>query len=170
VGVGQVRDPGGGGGEGHPVAGLAGADPKPDRQVGLAGPGWAQEHHVLSCRDEVQRAQMRDRIPLQAPGMVEVELLKALSGGNPRLPDAALAAVGLTRGDLAWQAGGQELLVRPAFRAGPLSQPRHRGAQRRRLQRPGEERQLGGQIPRCLGSRGRHQATPASSSRPKAAS
>ena len=83
--------------------------------------------------------------------MVEVELLQALAGREPGGADAALAAVGLPGGDLALQAGDQELLVRPGLRAGPFGQPRHRLAQRRRLQRPGQERHLGGQVPAGLG-------------------
>src|SRR6266540_6225568 len=39
VGVGQAGDPLGGGGEQHPVAGLAGPDAQADGQVGLAGAG-----------------------------------------------------------------------------------------------------------------------------------
>jgi hypothetical protein len=82
--------------------------------------------------------------------------------------DAALAAVGLAGSDLALQAGGQELLVAPALGAGPLGQPGHRGAQGRRLERAGEEGELGDEVP--TGGLGWHQATPWPSSRPKAAS
>ena len=45
-----------GGGESDPVAGLAGPDPDADPQMGLAGAGWTQEHHVFSCSDEIERA------------------------------------------------------------------------------------------------------------------
>ena len=58
--------------------------------------------------------------------MIKVELLQALAGREPGGPDAALAAVGFAGGDLALQAGGQELLMGPGFGAGPLSQPGHR--------------------------------------------
>ena len=61
VGVGEAGDPLGGGGERDPVPGLAGPDPQPDGQVGLAGAGWAEEHHVLLGGDEVQGAQVGDR-------------------------------------------------------------------------------------------------------------
>ena len=46
--------------------------------------------------------------------------------------------------------------------AGPLGQPGHRLAQRRRLQRPGQERQLGGQVPvgRRRSSGGHHATGP----------
>jgi len=66
---------------------------------------------------------MRDRLALQAPGVVVVELFQALAGGEAGGADAALAAVGFAGGELALPAGGQELLVRPAFCAGALGQP-----------------------------------------------
>jgi hypothetical protein len=57
------------------VASLAGPDAQPDGQVGLAGPGWAQENHVLLGNDEVEGAQVRDQVAFEAAGVVEVELL-----------------------------------------------------------------------------------------------
>ncbi len=75
VGGGEAVDPPGGGGEQGPVPGLAGSDPEPDREVGLAGARRAEEHHVLPCGDEVQRAQLRDRVAFESAGVVEVELL-----------------------------------------------------------------------------------------------
>src|SRR3954471_4552724 len=53
VGVGEPGDPLGGGGEQHPVSGLTGSDCEADRQVGLAGAGWAEEHHVLFASNEI---------------------------------------------------------------------------------------------------------------------
>ena len=47
----------------------------------------------------------------------------ALAGREPGGADAALAAVGLAGGDLALQAGGEELLVGPGLGPGPLGQP-----------------------------------------------
>src|SRR6266702_7025882 len=82
VSLGQPGDPPGGGGEGDPVPGLAGADRQPDRQVGLAGAGRAEEDHVVFAGDEVQGAQVRDHLPPQPAGVVEVELLQALPGGR----------------------------------------------------------------------------------------
>jgi hypothetical protein len=126
----------------------------------LAGPGWAQEHRVLPRGHEVQGAQVGDLLALEAAGVVKVELLQALAGREAGVADAALAAVGFSGGDLALQAGSQELLVGPALGAGPLGQPADRLAQGRRLQRPGQEDQLGGEVPCGLGGGGRHQATP----------
>ena len=146
VGVGEPCDPVGGGGEQDPVPGLAGPDRQADGEVGLAGAGRAEEHHVVLGGDEVQGAQVRDEVAFEAAGVVEVELLQALAGREPGGADAALTAVGLAGGDFALQAGDQELLVRPGLGAGPFGQPVDRLAQRRCLQRPGQERDLGGQV------------------------
>jgi hypothetical protein len=160
----EAGDPPGGGGEGHSVAGLAGPDAQADGQMRLAGAGRAEEDHVLPGHHEVQRAQVRDHLPLQRTGMVEVELLQALARREAGGADAALAAVGLAGGDLALQAGSQELLMGPALSAGAFGQPRHRAAQGRGLQRPGQEDQLGVQVPRGLGrGGGGHHATSPSS-------
>ena len=115
----------------------------------LPVPGGPQEHHVLLGQHEVQGAQVRDHLPLEGAGVVEVELLQGLAGGESGGADAALAAVGLPCGDLALQAGGQELLVAPALGTGALGQPGHRLAKRRRLQGPGEESKLGAEIAIC---------------------
>jgi hypothetical protein len=64
-----------------------------------------------------------DLLALEAAGVVEVELLQALAGGEAGGPDPPLAAVALAGGDLALQAGGQELLVAPTLGAGPFGQP-----------------------------------------------
>src|SRR6266508_701446 len=170
VGVGQAGDPLGRGGEQHPMAGLAGPDAQPDGQVGLAGPWWAEEDHILPCGDEVQRAEVGDLVAFQGSGVVIVELLQRLAGREACLADAALAAVGLSGGDLALQAGGQELLVGPALGAGAFGQAAGGLPQAGGLERAGEEGELGGQIPTPGGGLGWHQATPWASSRPKTVS
>src|SRR4051794_16679690 len=60
----------------------------------------------------LSRAVTKSRVPrwamvsrLRAQGVVEVELLQALAGGEAGGADATLAAVGLAGGDLALQAG-----------------------------------------------------------------
>jgi hypothetical protein len=98
----------------------------PIARVGLAGAGRAEEDHVLAGGDEIQGAQVRHGVAVAAAGVVEVELLQALAGGEAGVADAPFAAVGLAGGDLAVQAGGQELLVAPARSAGSLGQPGHR--------------------------------------------
>ena len=52
-----------------------------------------------------------------------VEVLERFAGREPCGTDADLAAVGLAGGDFALQAGGEELLMRPGLRAGPLREP-----------------------------------------------
>ena len=136
-----------GGGEQDPVPGLAGADRDADRQVGLAGAGRAEEHHVVLGGDEVQRAEVGDDVAFEAAGVVEVELLQRLAGREPGGADAALAAVGFAGGDLALQAGGEELLMGPGLGPGPFGEPGDRLTQRGGFQRPGEERQLRGHVP-----------------------
>ena len=126
------------------MPGLAGADRQSDREVGFAGAGWAEEHHVLPGGDEVQGAQVGDEVAFEAAGVVEVELLQRFAGGEPGGPDAALTAVAFPGGHLPLQAGDQELLVRPGLGSGPFGQPGHRVPQRRRLQRPGQVGDLGG--------------------------
>jgi hypothetical protein len=148
------------------VAGLAGANTEADGEVGLAGPGWSEEDDVLFAGDEVQRAQVRDRLSLQRSGVVVVELLEALAGGEPRGADAPFAAVGFAGGDFALETGGEELLVGPALRAGAFGEPACGVAERRGFERAGEECELAGQVTAGLGRR--HQAAP--SVRPKAVS
>jgi hypothetical protein len=63
------------------VTGLAGADRKADCEVRFPGPGRPEEHHVLFPADEIQGAQVRDLVPSQASGMVEVELLQRFPAG-----------------------------------------------------------------------------------------
>jgi hypothetical protein len=133
-----------------------------DKEKGavLTMTGRAQKHHVVLRRGEVQGAQVRDDLAAQAAGVVEVELLQRLAGREPGGADPALAAVGLPGGDLALQAGHQELLVRPGLGAGPLGQPGHRVAQGGGFQRPGQERDFGGQVPGRHPRRGHHAAPP----------
>jgi hypothetical protein len=150
----------GGGGEQHPVPGLAGPDRQPGRQVGLAGAWWAEEHDVVAGGDEVQGSQVGEGVAFEPAGVVEVELLEALAGGKAGGADASFAAVGLPGGDLALQTRHQELLVAPRLGAGPSGQARHRFAQRGGFERPGQKRHLAGQVPSGGLGRGGHQATP----------
>ena len=89
-------------------------------------------------------------LAFEAAGVLEVEVLQRLAGGEAGGADAALAAVGLAGGDLALQARDQELLVGPGLLAGPLGQPGDRLAQRGCLQGAGQERQLGGDLSRLV--------------------
>jgi hypothetical protein len=42
--------------------------------------GRAEKDHILPSGDKVEGAQMHDLVALQASGVIEVELLKALAG------------------------------------------------------------------------------------------
>jgi len=56
VGGGEPVDPLRRGGEHDAVPGLAGPDRQPDREVGLAGAGRAEEDDVVLRGDKVERA------------------------------------------------------------------------------------------------------------------
>ena len=82
LGVGEQRDPFGGGAEGDAVAGQAGADPERDREVRLAGAGRAEQDDVLLAGEEVELAEVQDR-GLRGRGLEgEVELLERLARGK----------------------------------------------------------------------------------------
>ena len=103
-------------------------------------------------------AEVGDRLPLEGALVVEVEVLQRLPGWEAGGADAALAAVGLAGGDLALQAGGQELLMRPGLGAGSFGQPLDRGGQRRGLERPGQVGHLAGDVAAVGAGLGGHQA------------
>ena len=109
LGVGEQRDPLGGGFEDHALAGEAGADRQRDREVRLAGPGRAEQDHVFLAVQEVELAEVLDHLLLDRALEGEVELLERLAGGEPRGADPGLAAVRLACGDL----GGEQRLSEP---------------------------------------------------------
>ena len=146
---------------------LAGPDRQSDREVCLSSSWRTEEHHVVLGHHEVQGAQMSDDVTLEPPSVVEVELLQRLSRRKPRRPDAALTTVRLPRGDFALQTRHQELLVTPGLGPGALGEALHRLAQRRCLEGPGQEGDLGREITGglgCGGAAGGHHATPPSRS------
>ena len=100
--------------------------------------------------------------------MLGVEVLEALAGGEAGGADAALAAMGFAGGDLALQAGGQELLVGPALSPGAFGEPLDGGCQRRSLERPGQISQLRSHVAWAARALGCHQ--PAFSTMPSALS
>src|ERR1700742_4082759 len=122
---------------------------------------------------------MGNGFTFQSPGVIEVEFFQRFTCWETCGADTAFTAVRLSRGDLALQARDQELLVAPVLRASTLGQARHRFAQRGRLQRAGQERELrtqvasggaGGGATSDGGGVGGHHATPpvSVSSRPSA--
>ena len=160
VGVGEPVDPLGGGGEQDPVPGLAGADRDAGGQVGLPGSGRAEEDHVLFGGDEVQPAEVGDQVAFQAAGMVEVEVLEGLRAGNraalirPSPPWASRAATSRCR-----HAARNSSWVHASARARSASRPTA-SRRRRRLQRPGQEGEFAGHVPRrrCSWRPSRHPA------------
>ena len=106
-------------------------------------PGGPRKTTLSLAVTKSSGAQVRDQVAFEAAGVVEVELLEGLAGREPGGADPTFAAVGLPGGDLALQAGDEEFLVGPGLGAGPFGQAGHRLAQRRGLQRPGQERDLG---------------------------
>jgi hypothetical protein len=70
-----------------------------------------------------------DDLAFEGTLVVEMEVLQPLESGEACRTDAGLTAVGLAGGDLALQAGGQELLVAPVLGPSPFGQPLHRRRQ-----------------------------------------
>lgn len=102
---------------------------------------------------------MSDLVAFEGTLIVEVELLQCLSCWEAGAADAALPAVGFAGGDLAVQAGRQELPMGPVLGAGPLTETSDRISQRRRFECAGEEREFGGDVPTgCGGASARHEA------------
>ena len=99
LGVGEQRDPFGGGAKGDALSGEAGADPDGDAQVGLAGAGWAEQDDVLFAGQEVELAEVQDGVAGDRGLKGEVELLERLARGEPRRLDAGLAAVAVAAVD-----------------------------------------------------------------------
>ena len=113
VGFGEAVDPLGGGSEQDAVPGLAGADRDTGGEVGFAGAWWAEEDHVVFGGDEVQGAQVGDRLAFEAASVLEVEVLEGLVGRKAGGADAAFSAVGLPCADLPLETRGKEILVSP---------------------------------------------------------
>ncbi len=103
---------------------------------------------------------MQDRVPLQRALVVEVEVLEHFPAREPGGFDAALAAVVLAGGDFAFEAGGQEFLMGPAFGAGPFPEPADRSRQRRGSHGPAQVGEIGVGLGRGAG----HHATPSTRS------
>ena len=105
------------------MSGLAGPDGDPDREVGLAGAGRAEEQTLARSRDEVERAEMRYRAPFERALETEVEVLQRLACREPCGADTAFTTVVLAGGDFVFEARGEELFVGPALRAGAFGEP-----------------------------------------------
>ena len=93
MGVGQQRDPFGGGAEGDALAGQAGADPERDAQVGLAGAGRAQEDDVLAAGEEVELAEVQHRLAAELVWKAKSNSSSVLRAGKRAAVMRASAAV-----------------------------------------------------------------------------
>jgi hypothetical protein len=142
--VAEPGDPFGGGGEGDPLAGEAGAEPERDREMRLARPRRAEQDDVVLGGQEVELAEVEDERLLDRALEAEVELLERLAGGEAGGLDPGLAAVRVSRCDLGLKQRLGEALVAPLLGPGALGQLRQRPGRGRRLQRPEEEGELGG--------------------------
>ena len=142
LGVGEQRDPFGGGAERDAVAGEAGADPERDREVRLAGAGRAEQDDVLAAGEEVELAEVQDAVAADRGLEGEVELLERLARREAGGLDAALAAVAVAAVDLGLEQRGGELLIAPLLGAGALGELGQRPGGRGRLQRAEQVREL----------------------------
>jgi hypothetical protein len=88
-----------------------------------------QEHDVVGFGGEVEGAEVGDDVSLDGALEAEVEVLERLASGEACRFDPRLAAVVLARRDLAFETRGEELLVTPTLRSGPLTQAVDRGGQ-----------------------------------------
>ncbi len=109
----------------------------------LAGAGRAEQDDVLLAGEEVELAEVQDRLAPQAGLEGEVELLERLARGEARGLDPALAAVAVAAVGLGLEEGGGELLERPLFGAGPIGELGQRPRRRRRLEGPEQVREFG---------------------------
>jgi hypothetical protein len=118
-----------------------------DRWV-LPVPGRAEEHDVGGFVQEVELGEVGDLGGLDGALEAEVEVVDGLDLGEAGGLDARLAAVGLAGGDFLGEHGGEELAVVPAFVGGLGRERLGRRRDAGGLERPGEERDLGGDAAR----------------------
>jgi hypothetical protein len=90
--------------------------------MGLAGAGRAEEDHVACLGQIGTRGQSGD-LGTDRRLVIEVEVLQRLTGTEPGSTDPQVGAGGVTGGDLAFQDGGEVVLVGPAGVTGVVGQP-----------------------------------------------
>ena len=117
--------------------------PERDRQVGLAGAGRAEQDDVLLAGEEVELAEVQDRVAAERGLEGEVELLERLARREPRGLDPGLAAVAVAAVDLGLQQRRGELLIAPLLGAGAVGELGQRPRRGRRLERAEQVRELG---------------------------
>lgn len=69
--------------ERDPVAALDSREAEPDRQVGPAGAGRAQQDNIAGLVEEHAGGQVRDDVAAQTELVVEVEVLEAAAARDP---------------------------------------------------------------------------------------
>src|SRR3954464_3059942 len=92
LGVGEQGAPFGRGAERDAVPGQAGADADRDHEMTFPGPWGPEQDEILAAGEEVELAEVQDRVAADRGLKAEVELLQGLSGGEAGGFDAALAA------------------------------------------------------------------------------
>src|SRR5215213_5421812 len=88
----------------------------------LARAGRAEQNDVLAAVQEVELAEMQDRLAPQRGLEGEVELLERLAGGEARRLDAGLAAVAVAAVDLGLEQRGGEALEAPLLLASTVGE------------------------------------------------
>lgn len=118
------------------MAVVGGLDAQPDREVGLAGAGRAEQDDVAGLGQEPPTGQRGDLVP-DGGLSVEVEVVESFAGAEPGVPDPLVRAGGVTGRHLPFQDGGQVVLERPAGIPSLVGQPAGGLQDPGRLQRTG---------------------------------
>ena len=110
--------------------------------MGLAGAGRAEQDDVLLAVQEVELAEVQDRLAPQRGLEGEVEFLERLAGGEAGGLDPSLAAVAVAAVGLGLEQGGGEALIRPLFGAGAVGELGQRPRRGGRLELAEQVREL----------------------------
>jgi hypothetical protein len=102
------------------VALLAGLERERDREVRLAGAGWAEEADVGALFDPGELCQVQHERLLGRGLGGPVEVVERLQGGEGGVTDAHAGAGGVAGEDLCFEQRLEKLLVGPVLGAGSL--------------------------------------------------
>jgi hypothetical protein len=108
------------GGEGDPVAVLAGLEGERDREVGLPRARWAEEADVGALVDPGQLRQVQHQRLLRSRLRRPVKVVERLQGGETGVADAHPCTGGVAGEHLGLQERLEKLLVGPLLGAGAL--------------------------------------------------
>ena len=140
LGVGEQRDPFGGGAERDAVAGQAGADRRARSRGGSCRCRAGRAGRRSPCRRGSRAGRGAGRVSRCSERLEgEVELLERLARREPRGLDPGLAAVAVAAVGLGLQQRGGELLIAPFLGAGAVGElgQRPRGGRRLELRGTG---------------------------------